>query len=350
MDFTWLAQEASLSSAALTVRAQAISPNDDGTLLWDVFFPRVNVNSIKLSEITTVNWRPTADRREWNAGGRLIPQLTPATREMTMVPIESYFQVGEEEMQKLVEQNLTASQEQFREIIRATVPERLDMLVEANYRRIEVDAFWAWAQGEITQKNPQTGGTYTASFGFDATRYQTAGTAWNDVGVNAYDELMSFLEDSLDKIGSLQGVMLRRVTRSAILEDAPQLITGVEPTAGEVEERISDSLGIPFRFYVNERSVDIFDDAGLAYTRTKLWPAQHVAAVPEGDAIGNTAFAPVVRAVDIDAQAPGAKIDVRGMTAWHETSNAGKRLEVQAQANAMPIPDEQRVNVIDAGV
>lgn len=350
MDFTWLAQEANLSSAALTVRAQTISPNDQGTLLWDIFFPRANVDSVKLSEITTLNWRPTADRREWNAPGRLIPMLTPSTREMTMVPIEAYFQIAEEEMQKLVEANLNASQEQFRAIIRASLPDRVDDLVTANYRRVEVDAFHAWANGEVVQKNPQTGKLFTASYGFSADRYTTAGTAWDDGAVNAYDLLMAFLDDALDKIGGLSGVMLRRNVRSAIIADAPRVNTNIEPTATEVENRVADELGIPFRFYVNERSVDVFDDGGTAYTRTKLWPAGVIAAVPDGDAVGNTAFAPVVRAVDIDAQAPGAEVDVRGQTVWHETSNAGKRLEVQAQVNAFPVPDEQRLRVEDTGI
>ncbi|HSH45055.1 MAG TPA: hypothetical protein VK966_04325, partial [Longimicrobiales bacterium] len=145
MDFTWIAQEEDLSAAALTVRAQAVSPNDNGQLLWDVFFPRSNVDSVKLSELTSLDWRPVADRREWNAPGRLIPMLTPTGRTLVMVPIESYFQIGEEEMQKLVEQNLSASQQQFRQLIRATVPQRVEMLASANYRRIEVDAFNAWA-------------------------------------------------------------------------------------------------------------------------------------------------------------------------------------------------------------
>lgn len=350
MDFTWLAQEANLSSAALTVRAQAISPNDNGALLWDIFFPRANVDSVKLSEITNLNWRPTSDRREWNAPGRLIPLLTPSTREMRMVPIEAYFQIAEEEMQKLVESNLNASQEQFRQIVRASLPDRVDDIVTSNYRRIEVDSFTAWSLGTVTQKNPQTGKLFTASYGFDAARYTTAGTAWDDAAVNAYDLLLAFLEDAQDKIGGVKGVMLRRLTRSAILADAPQVFTGIEPTAAELESRISDSLGTPFRFFVNERAVDIFNDGGVSYTRTKLWPAGVLAAVPDGDAVGNTAFAPVVRAVDIDSQAPGAKVDVRGQTVWHETSNAGKRLEVQAQVNAFPVPDEQRLRVVDTGV
>ena len=350
MDFTWLAEEQELSAAALTVRAQAISPNDNGQLLWDAFFPRANVPSVKLSEVTSLDWRPTADRREWNMPGRLIPLLTPATKLMTMVPIESFFQIAEEEMQALVEQNLSASQQQFRNLIRASIPDRVDTLVESNYRRIEVDALNAWANGTIVQKNPENGLLYTASYGFAAERMRVAATPWNDVGVNAYDELIAFAEDSIDKVGSIVGVALRLTTFRAIQADAPQLIAGVTPTRSEVEARISDQLGTPFRFYILENTVDVFTDGGVAYSRVKLWPTGKVAAVPAGEAVGNTAFAPVARAVDIDASAPGAEVDVRGMTVWHETSANGKRLTIECQVNAAPVPDERRVNVIDAGV
>ena len=61
-NFAWMAQVAALSPAALTVRAQTISPNDNGRLLWDLFFPRVNVDSVRLSEINTLDDRPAADR------------------------------------------------------------------------------------------------------------------------------------------------------------------------------------------------------------------------------------------------------------------------------------------------
>src|ERR1700741_853574 len=103
MDMSWIELVEELSPAALTVRAQALSPNDNGKLLWDVFFPRANVDSVDLKDIQTIDDRAVADRREWNARGRLIPVLTPEQREMSIVPIEGYGRIDEREMQKLME-------------------------------------------------------------------------------------------------------------------------------------------------------------------------------------------------------------------------------------------------------
>src|SRR5688500_11747658 len=89
-------------------------------------------------------------------------------------------------------------------IMQSTVPGRVDAIAMANYRRLELDAFEAWALGTVTQRNPQNASeTFQASFGFDAGRYQTAGTAWNDNTLNAYDELLDWLEDGEDAIGPI---------------------------------------------------------------------------------------------------------------------------------------------------
>ena len=77
-----------LSPAALTVTAQTISPNDQGRLRWDVFFPRQDVDSVDLHEVTTLDFRPVSDRREWNSPGRLIPDKTPDLRDISIVPVE----------------------------------------------------------------------------------------------------------------------------------------------------------------------------------------------------------------------------------------------------------------------
>jgi hypothetical protein len=38
-----------------------------------MFFPRRDVDSIDLDDVTTIDYRPASDRREWNQRGRLIP-------------------------------------------------------------------------------------------------------------------------------------------------------------------------------------------------------------------------------------------------------------------------------------
>lgn len=348
-DFSWMAKEDELSPAALTVRAQALSPNDNGTLLWDTYFPRKDVDSTSLHEIATLDFRPVADRREWNQRGRYIPVLTPPMRDMKMVPIEAYFRLEEEEIQKLTERTL-GNEALFRRLIGASVPERSDALAQADYRRLELDAMTAWAAGTITQKNPQNGGTYSASFGFDAGRYQVAGTAWNDASVNAYTELLAWLRDGMDAVGSVAGVLLRYATVAAIVEDAPTGALGVALTQAQVQDRISQELGQAFQFRIVEESVDTFTDGGVAYTRQKIWPAQKVALVPAGVSVGNAAFAPVARAMELSQQVPAAKIDIRGVTIYHEIGNGGRELTVEGQVNAMPIPDEGKIWIMDAGV
>src|SRR6185369_2756959 len=92
-----------LSPAALTVVAQTISPNDQGRLKWDIFFPRQDVDSVDIKEVTTLDFRPVSDRREWNSPGRLIPNKTPDFRDLSIVPVEGYYKWGEYEMQKIGE-------------------------------------------------------------------------------------------------------------------------------------------------------------------------------------------------------------------------------------------------------
>lgn len=349
-DFTWLSEIEDLSPPALTVRAQAVPPNDNGALLWDAFFPRQNVPSVKLSEMTVPNFRPAADRREWNQEGRVIPMLTPSMREMSMVPIEAVDRIDEEEMQALFER-FSGLADVIRTSIGQSIPQRTLQMVLSLYRRIELDAFEAWANQRIVQKDPQNGTLTTMTFGFDAGRYQVAGTAWNDAGVNAYAEFLAWYREGDDELGgAAQGVMLRQATLSVIQEDAPSPVeSGIELTLAQLTERIRQDLGKDFRFFLNERTVDQFNDGGTEYTKVKIWPANHIAIVPQGEAVGRTAFAPVVRAMQLSSQVPDADIDQFGVTVVHNAANAGKELIIQAQVNAFPIPNEQLMWVMDAG-
>lgn len=353
MDFTWLAEEEQLSPTALTVRAQTVDPTDTGRLLWDVFMPRRNVDQTKLASLTSLDVRISSDRREWNARGRYIPLVTPPRREMEWVPIEGYFRIEEKEINDLMNE-VRGNQALFREVVRVRIPERTEDLARANWRRLELDVMSAWASGQIVSMNPQTGQTFTVDYGFDAGRYQTAATAWDDVGLNAYNEFLAWLEDAIEAVGGIQGVMIRLATRNAIQNDAPNpmpgAITGLRPTITQVEQRIQDELGSPFRFFLNENTVETFTDGGVARQTVKVWPAQTVAIIPAGMSVGSTAFAPVVRAYEISNQTPQAGVDVRGITMYHEIGNGGRELTVEGQVNPMPDPDEQKLFVIDAGV
>jgi hypothetical protein len=64
------------------------------------------------------------------------------------------------------------------------------------------------------------------------------------------------------------------------------------------------------------------------------------------------AFAPVARAMELARNSSGESgIDVRGMTVYNDADeNAGRQLTVECQVNAIPIPIEARLSVIDAGI
>jgi hypothetical protein len=348
-NFGWTQTIDNLTAAALTVRAQTISPNDNGRLKWDIFFPIRPVDSVDLEDVTTLDYRPTADRREWNQRGRLVPIKTPDRRKVSIVPIESYYTWGEYELQKLNERAV-GNEAIIAQIMQSTVPGRVDALTAANWRRLEVDTFNAWALGTIVQRNPQNAAeTYTASFGFSASRYQTAGTAWNDGAQNAYNNLISWLNDAENAIGPVRGVLSRRNFILEVQRDAPTMAGGNTMTLRGLEERIQDDTGFDFSFFPMEDTVEIFDDGGVTTTATKVWPAQRIAAIPVGNIVGAVASAPVVRAMEIARQVPGAGVSVNGMTAFYEEHNNGRELTVEVQGNQLPIPDEQKMFVMDVG-
>lgn len=119
----WVAAQDELSNEALTVRAQTLPINDQGRLLWDIFFPRNDVDSVKLATLTTTDFRPVSDRREWNQRGRLVDDRTPTAEQWEMVPIESYFMIGEREMQDLMERTL-GNEALFQEIVATQIPDQ----------------------------------------------------------------------------------------------------------------------------------------------------------------------------------------------------------------------------------
>lgn len=360
---SWLPRSDDLSPVALTVRAQTLPLDDDGRLLWSSFMPRADVGSVRLSEITQLDFRPAASRREWNQRGRVIPLRTPPTRDFEMVPIEARFSIGEREMQRHVERGITQNAQLWAREVGLSIDQRVfgegatrnSSIVMALYRALEVEVFEAWALGQVTALDPQTSVQQVMSFGFDAARYTTAGTAWDDGGVNAYEELMTFLQLCEDLSGEFAGVMMRRATFFAIQADAPNPMPGaqaaLQTTQLQIEQMIAAEFGLPsFSFLINERSVDVPQDSGDNYVRTKVWPAQRVAAVPPGGVIGSTKFAPVTRAAQLDSRAPDAGIDINGATVYFDEAGMGREFDVEAQINALPIPDEQLMCVIDAGV
>lgn len=352
-NFDWIEQEQNLTPAALTVRAQAIPVNDRALLLWDVLMPRKDVTSVRLRNITSAIYRPTADRREWNARGRAIGLMTPTLSDIEMVPIESQFTIGEREIQELTERTL-GNQALFRQIVGVDIPERSDGLALANYRRLEVDMTTAWVLGQITDRNSIGGETVTMTFGYDATRYQTAAPAWTGgTGGTAYANFIAWLQQAQTRVGPISGVMLRLSTRNAIQQSAPNPYSynpGVQMNRTQLTEMVQDQLGTDFQFVENERTVMIYPDGGMTPVSTKVWPTGYIAVIPADGQVGYTGFAPVARAYEIARIDADAAIDLNGMTVYRETANMGRELTVECQLNALPIPNEQAVYVINVGL
>jgi hypothetical protein len=352
--FSWLDSELALTNAALTVRAQARSAIDMGKMYHPLLFPRVDARSVKLSDITTLDLRPAADRREWNARGRHIPLVTPPLKDVEMLPIESYFKIEEYEMQRLLEGTI-GNEAIFRQIVGPQIPVRTDGLVMANLRRIEIDAMKAWATGSVTVRNPQgSAADKVIDLQFSGDRYVSP-TPWTATPVTG-TAWTQFLEESYNAqtfIGSLRGAVMRLSTFRAMQVTAPAASASGQAlplSKAELQNRLSAEFGGPFAIIVVEDTHEVFSDGGSTRVQTKVWPDNIVAFIPASGIIGNTFYAPVARAYQLAAANPAAQIDVNGMTVIKEVGNGGRDLTVECQVNALALPNEQALYVVDAGV
>ena len=329
--FNWIAAVRELSAAALTVQAQTVDPTLQGDLLWPGFMPRENVDSLEVDVLLQeLEVEYTSERREWNSRGRVIPMRGPGSKRLEMIPIEDYFKVMEKEINDLAIR-FQGNQKLIQDQIAPTIPARTQRLVRANYRRIEKDTFDAWSTGVITRRNPQLGHALTNfSYGISGTRYPTVGTAWNNVALNAFNEFIKMIGTADKMIGLTQGCIMRQATWDEIVADAPSAISVsttfpiLRLTREEVEARVRAEIRRDFAVIIFEDTLVTFLDGGYTNLSTvNRWPAQKIGFIPRAGngTVGFNAFAPVVRAYELSAQAPGAGIDVRGMTVYHDIAN-----------------------------
>jgi hypothetical protein len=350
MPINWITEIEELSSAVLTVDIQSAQGlNDDDRLMYPTLMPREDVESVKISNLGEIAFRPASDRRAWNQRGRQIPLVLPKIRDLEIEPIEAFFTIGEREQQALRER-FRNNHQLMADQVKGEIPVRVRGLAAANERRIELDVFEAWVNGIVTVRNPETGESYAVSLDFDTDRYETAGTAWSDPGVNAYDELVAWFISAMGASGALSGVALRQAVLNEVLKDAPTLAGGEAMSLARLSDRISQDTGSPFRFYNMDilPDIDRFTDGGIATAPVSRWPdASKIAAVPADQRIGRTKWAPVGRAMDLDAAVPDAKIDVNGQASFPETSNNGRNYTNEVQCNVFPMPNEKRISVMD---
>lgn len=331
-----------------TVSAQEVSPNDNGALRYNIFFPLTPVKSVKISEIIIGTFRPVASRREWNGPGRLIPQRAADTRDCEMLPIEAYFTIGEREKQSLVE--VTDNNEQLMlSKIGGDLPMRADAMAAATWNTVERDAFQAWASGTVIQDDPQTGRTVETRL-VDAARYDTAGTAWTGGdGGTAYNNFLAWLR-SVSSDFAIGGVYLRLTTQQAIQSSAPKGLGNYLPTLADVTNRLQDEMGTAFKFVTDEGTLDVPLNGGLEYVSAKRWKDFRVAAIPADGKVGITAKAPNADAADLERAFPDARIDRNGVAVSYISINEGKGAKVAANQNTLALPNPRRVRVINAGI
>lgn len=344
--FDLVAKIEGITSGELTVRERVRIANNPLNLRYPIFFPVRPVRSVKLTEVYTNDHRPTADRRVWNAPGRLITHVSPKIRETSIRPVEAYANFGEEEIQKLLE-STQGNQAIMKTLVGADVSSTAMMLSDAVERRIELDAFSAWLSGSVTTKNPQTGVTETHSLGFSGSRYVS--DDWSGAN-NAWDGFIAAAQAAEDLLGALSAVGMRRATWNKIKADAPNPYnSGSVVTNAQLRQMIDEEMP-GLRVLIDERTVEVYTDGGVTTTTTNIWTAQKVAFIPQGGLIGETLDAPVARAFEVLQGAPEPQNLLQGVAIFSHAQNEGKTLRVEGQRNALAVPNENAVLVYSVSV
>jgi len=346
MPFNWLDKYAALTSLNLTIREQTRTAENPLDLRYRAIFPRTPAPSVKLSSITTVDFRPVGGRREWNAQGREIPERLGPARDFEMVPINPTHHIDERLLQLYGESGV---EELLRRGVIGDLNTWPQRLADATERQLEVEAFTSWFNGVITVMDPKSGTTVTVSMGFDAaTSYPTAGTIWSDPGQDAYDNFLAAIQAAQTKFGSIGAARTRRAVYREIIKDAPTGPNGLRPTFSSLQDRVREEGFPEMTLIVDERTYDGFTDGGSATTTANYVPAGKIAFQPASGVVGATHVAPVVRAYDFLTGANRSLAN--GIVIFRSEKNDGKTLMIEAQENAIVMPDESKVYVVDTGV
>jgi hypothetical protein len=346
MPFPWLAQFDNLTPLNLTIREATRLADNPLELRYRALFPRVPASSITIKTLTKVDFRPIGGRREWNAQGREIPENLGPTSEFTMVPINPTKHIDELMLQKLGEPGV---QELVQRGVIKAVNDWPTELANAVERQLEAEAFEAWMTGIITVMDPKSGTTVTVSLGFTTAEYPTPGTDWDDPGEDAYVNFLAGLQAAESKFGQpVGGVRTHRTVVNAIVADAPDGALGAAPTQTSLQERIR-AEGFPqATLVIDERTYHSWTDGGSATSPAYYVPDGMIGYQPADGMIGNTHDAPVVRAYDF---LTGSNRSLaQGVTIFRSEQNSGKTLLIEAQRNAIAMPEAARVYAEDTGI
>ena len=340
-------------SAITTVREQARLNNLDVDTfsVWQQFFPPVSVNSIKINEMRVPDNRFVADRREFDADGRKIPVRTPTRVDMEMIPISTYFDYGERDLQLLGESR-GADIDRVIQEIGVEIPARVTAHVDAVMRRVEMDTHQVWQTGEIMVRNPDTGSASTVSFEFDAQRYVTDDFSG---GNNAYDKLLNHIRIAQRRVqGGVAGALMTQAIRDKVLQDAPTDINGNQIGLQGVQELIQREVSQDFQLIVADYSTaEVFDGQNESGTTNRPYYTDgRLTFLPRGGQVGRMAGAPIIRAAQLNSVDTGGQtqVDIRNVAVFYQVQESGKYMKVETQLNWLPVPFEEFVYVVDTGI
>ena len=344
MNLSALTAREGLSAAEMTIRAQALRNENPDRLRWSVFYAQDEADNMQLREFGRADFAFVTERRPYNTQGLELPEKFGELKHMLFLPIQIKKTIDEEEIQML---NVPTDNERMvLELMEKRIPDRVDKMVLADERRLEVDGFHAWATGNIKAKNYQTKQVALVSYGFASERYQSATTPWSDSTVNSLAELIAWLRDARSLVGTVVRVYMDGYTLQVLLDDAPTDANDLPLAQGELEQYVSAKSGREVRFAVDDQEFETDLEGG----KVRRWPVGKVAAVPEGFRIGQMRFAPVSRASDLIDQVDSDEIEQRDVTVFYVTNDDGTQLQIQAQLNAYPAPRENDIAVMDNGI
>lgn len=352
MAFEWLARMPELTVRNLTIREQARLAENPLDLRWEAIAPRTPVDSIKLSEITTVDFRPVGGRREWNAQGREIPERIGPAREFEMVPINPTHHINERQLQ-LLKERANGMDELVRRGIMKDVNTWPTALADAGARQIERDWFEAWYLNVITVMDPKDGATVTVDIGIDAAKHITEGSTWVATAGSAWNAWtrLTFHAAAYRRVaGSLGAIRTRQAVIDMIVAAAPAGANGIATTEASLSQRFGEAGFQGVVFIADERTYDDFTDGGGDTVERFYVPDGHLAFQPANGRVGRTYFAPVTRADDYLNRADIDAGRTRDFVQMRREKNGGKTLMLECQANAISLPEEQFTYVVDTGL
>lgn len=338
MPFDILARTSALTPTNLTIREQARLADNPLDLRWRAIFPTVQTDSVNLSTLSAVDFRPEGGRREWNAQGREIPEQLGARFNAQMVPINPTHHIDELRLQRLGEAGIA-------ELIDRGIVKDVDQWATALANAVEIqterDAFAAWFTNSVTVMDPKTGTTYAVTPFVDASRYVAAASTLA-AAANAYDMFLVHLDAAYSKIGSVGPVRANRALFAEIAKDAPNL-AGVRLSLSDLQARVGSEGFGDVTLVSDNRTYHAFADGGSTTTTASYVPTGRMAFAPANGVVGATYVAPVVRAQTYGVGREEARGDV---SIFYSPKNDGKTLMIEAQAHRLSLPDEQNVYVV----